>query len=64
MNIVADIGNSQIKMAIERRNGISNVKAFRSNDFKDIEKYLKSLDIKANHLYSIHQSWVQTMIKS
>ena len=47
MNIVADIGNSQIKMAIERRNGISNVKAFRSNDFKDIEKYLKSLDYKS-----------------
>ena len=44
MNIVADIGNSQIKIAIERKNGISKVKAFQSNDFKDIKKYLKSLD--------------------
>ena len=44
MNIVADIGNSQIKIAIERRNGISNVKAFRSNDFKNIKKYLMSID--------------------
>ena len=41
MNIVADIGNSQIKIAIERKNGISKVKAFRSNDFKNIKKYLK-----------------------
>ena len=44
MNIVADIGNSQIKIAIERKNGISRVKAFRSNDFINIKKYLKSLD--------------------
>ena len=44
MNIVVDIGNSQIKIAIERKNGISTVKAFRSNDFKNIKKYLKSLD--------------------
>ena len=44
MNIVADIGNSQIKIAIERKNGISRVKAFRSDDFKNIKKYLKSLD--------------------
>ena len=36
MNIVADIGNSQIKIAIERKNGISKVKAFRSNDFKTL----------------------------
>ena len=43
MNIVADIGNSQIKIAIEKKNGISKVKAFRANDFKDIKKYLKSL---------------------
>ena len=43
MNIVADIGNSQIKIAIVRKNGISKVKAFRVNDFKDIKKYLKSL---------------------
>ena len=43
MNIVADIGNSQIKIAIERNNGISKVKAFQSNDFKNIKKYLKSL---------------------
>ena len=44
MNIVADIGNSQIKIAIERKNGISRVKAFRSDDFKNIRKYLKALD--------------------
>ena len=44
MNIVADIGNSQIKIAIERKNGISKVKTFRSNDFKDIKKYIKSLN--------------------
>ncbi len=44
MNILADIGNSQIKIAIERKNGISKVKAFQSNDFKDIMKYLKSLN--------------------
>ena len=37
MNIVADIGNSQIKIAVERKNGISKVKAFRSNDFKEIK---------------------------
>ena len=43
MNIVADIGNSQIKIAIERKNRISTVKAFRSNDFKNIKKYLNSL---------------------
>ena len=43
MNIVADIGNSQIKIAIVRKNVISKVKAFRVNDFKDIKKYLKSL---------------------
>ena len=44
MNIVADIGNSQIKIAIERKKGISKVKAFRSDDFISIKKYLKSLD--------------------
>ena len=44
MNIVADIGNSQIKIAIERKKGISKVKAFRSDDFINIKKYLKSLD--------------------
>ena len=44
MNIVADIGNSQIKIAIERKNGISRVKAFQSNDFINIKKYLKSLE--------------------
>ena len=44
MNIVADIGNSQIKIAIERKNGISRVKAFQSDDFINIKKYLKSLD--------------------
>ena len=44
MNVVADIGNSQIKIAIERKNGISRVKAFQSDDFTCIKKYLKSLD--------------------
>ena len=44
MNVVADIGNTQIKIAIERKNGISKVKTFRSNDFINIKKYLKSLD--------------------
>ncbi len=44
MNIVADIGNSQIKIAIERKNGISRVKAFRSDDFKNVRKYLKALN--------------------
>lgn len=44
MNVVADIGNTQIKIAIERKNGISRVKAFQSGDFTCIKKYLKSLD--------------------
>ena len=44
MNVVADIGNTQIKIAIERKNGISRVKAFQSDDFTCIKKYLKSLD--------------------
>ena len=43
MNIVADIGNSQIKIAIDRENNISRVKAFQSDDFTCIKKYLKSL---------------------
>ena len=37
MNIVADIGNSQIKIAIERKNGVSKVKTFRSNDSINIK---------------------------
>ena len=41
MNIVADIGNSQIKIAIDSKNDISRVKAFRLNDFVNIKKYLK-----------------------
>tara|TARA_Y100000022_G_C13234063_1_gene368885 strand:- start:71 stop:811 length:741 start_codon:yes stop_codon:yes gene_type:complete len=44
MNIVADIGNSQIKIAIERKNGISKAKTFRLNDFVNIKRYLKSLN--------------------
>ena len=48
MNIVADIGNSQIKIAIERKNGISKVKAFQSNDFKDIKKIQKIGNIIIN----------------
>ena len=43
MNIVADIGNSQIKIAIDRKNGISRVKTFQSNDFINIKKYLETL---------------------
>ena len=44
MNIVADIGNSQIKIAIDSKNDISRVKAFKLNDFVNIKKYLKSLN--------------------
>ena len=47
MNIVADIGNSQIKIAIGRKNDIARVKAFRLNDFVNIKKYLKSLNHNA-----------------
>ena len=59
MNIVADIGNSQIKIAIERRNGISNVKAFRSDDFINIKKYLISLDYN-NKPYLFYSSVLDT----
>ena len=55
MNIVADIGNSQIKIAIERKNGISRVKAFQSDDFINIKKYLKSLVYK-NKPYLFYSS--------
>tara|TARA_Y100001958_G_C21020566_1_gene397265 strand:+ start:16 stop:756 length:741 start_codon:yes stop_codon:yes gene_type:complete len=43
MNIFADIGNSQLKIAIEKNNDISRVKAFQLNDFISIKKYSKSL---------------------
>ena len=59
MNIIADIGNSQIKIAIERKNGISKVKAFRSDDFKNIKKYLKSLDYN-NKPYLFYSSVLGT----
>ena len=59
MNIVADIGNSQIKIAIERKNGISRVKAFRSDDFKNIRKYLKALDYDSK-LYLFYSSVLGT----
>ena len=59
MNIVADIGNSQIKIAIERKKGISKVKAFRSDDFISIKKYLKSLDCD-NKLYFFYSSVLGT----
>ena len=54
MNVVADIGNSQIKIAIDRKNDISRVKAFRLNDFVNIKKYLKSLNhnTKSDLFYS------------
>ena len=52
MNIVADIGNSQIKIAIDRKNGISRVKTFQSNDFININKYLESLSYNTkSHLF-------------
>ena len=44
MNIVADIGNSQIKIAIDRKDGISRAKTFRLIDFVSVKKYLKSLE--------------------
>ena len=46
MNIVADIGNSQIKMAVERKGDISKVKTFRLNDYAYVKKYLKTLNCK------------------
>ena len=54
MNIVADIGNSQIKIASDRKNDISRVKAFRLNDFVSIKKYIKSLNhnTKSDLFYS------------
>ena len=58
MNIVADIGNSQIKIAIERKNGISRVNAFQSDDFINIKKYLKSLDYNNKPYLFYSLSWV------
>ena len=46
MNIFADIGNSQLKIAIERNNDISRAKAFQLNDFTSIKKYSKSIGDK------------------
>jgi len=46
MNIVADIGNSQIKIAVERKGGVSKMKTFRLNDFAYVKKYLKTLNYK------------------
>ena len=52
MNIFADIGNSQLKIAIERNNDISRVKAFQLNDFISIKKYSRSLSEKGKlHLF-------------
>ena len=52
MNIFADIGNSQLKIAIERNNDISRVKAFQLNDFVSIKKYSRSLSEKGKlHLF-------------
>ena len=56
MNVVADIGNSQIKIAIDRKNDISRVKAFRLNDFVNIKKYLKSLNHNTESDLFIHLS--------
>lgn len=54
MNIVADIGNSQIKIAIDRKGSISKAKSFRLIDFVSVKKYLKSLkyDDKPDLFYS------------
>tara|TARA_Y100000287_G_C14153953_1_gene321141 strand:- start:61 stop:810 length:750 start_codon:yes stop_codon:yes gene_type:complete len=54
MNMVADIGNSQIKIAIERKNGVYKIKSFRLNDFINIKKYIKSINnvSKPNLFYS------------
>ena len=54
MNIVADIGNSQIKIAIDRKDSISRAKTFRLSDFVSVKKYLKSLqyDGKSELFYS------------
>ena len=54
MNIVADIGNSQIKIAIDRKDSISRAKTFRLIDFVSVKKYLKSLkyDGKPDLFYS------------
>ena len=54
MNIVADIGNSQIKIAIDRKDSISRAKTFRLIDFVSVKKYLKSLqyDGKSELFYS------------
>ena len=52
MNIFADIGNSQLKIAIERNEDISRVKAFQLNDFESIKKYSRSLSEKGKlHLF-------------
>ena len=54
MNIVADIGNSQIKIAIDRKDSISRAKTFRLIDFVSVKKYIKSLkyDGKPDLFYS------------
>ena len=54
MNIVADIGNSQIKIAIDKKDSISKAKSFRLIDFVSVKKYLKSLkyDDKPDLFYS------------
>ena len=59
MLLCLDIGNSQIKIAVERKNGISRVHAFRSDDFKNIKKYLKALDYN-NKLYLFYSSVLGT----
>ena len=46
MNIVADIGNSQIKIAAERKGSVSKMKTFRLNDFAYVKKYLTTLNYK------------------
>ena len=67
MNIFADIGNSQLKIASERNNDISRVKAFQLNDFTSIKKYSKSIGDKGKPdlFYSsvLDQNYDKSLIK-
>ena len=68
MNFVADIGNSQFKIAIERKDGVFKTKAFRLNDFVNIKKYLEALinETKPDLLYSsvLDTSYDKKLIKN
>ena len=68
MNIFADIGNSQLKIAIDRNNNISRIKTFQLNDFASIKKYSKSLGDKGKPdlFYSsvLDQNYDKSLIKN